>query len=36
MEDKEQSIDYCNGCATQWVKILGLTNCTYCNKPVKK
>jgi len=32
----EKEIEYCNGCATAWVKILNLDNCTYCNKPVQK
>jgi hypothetical protein len=36
MEDKYKQIDYCQGCATTWVGILGLENCTYCNKPVKE
>jgi hypothetical protein len=29
-------IEYCNGCATAWVKILELDKCTYCNKPIKE
>jgi hypothetical protein len=36
MDKEQQRIDYCNGCASVWVSIMGLTNCTYCNKPVKE
>ena len=32
----KQDTDYCNGCATVWVSILELDNCTYCNKPIKE
>lgn len=37
MDNKDkQQVDYCNGCATTWVSLLGLKECTYCHKPVKE